>query len=66
MLDESTNTGRRLRAWLRREVIEAKLGMALDSFDLVINLVALGMGVACVPIRALALDRRQRSVRRFE
>ena len=66
LLDESTNTGRRLRAWLRREGIETEPGMTLDSFDLIINLVALGMGVACVPIRALALYPRKRSIRRIE
>ncbi len=66
MLDEVTNTGNRLRAWLRREGIKAEPGMTLDSFDLIINLVALGMGVACVPIRALALYPRKRSIRRIE
>lgn len=66
LLDEATNTGRRLRAWLRREGIEAEPGMTLDSFDLIINLVGLGMGVACVPIRALALYPRKRSIRRIE
>lgn len=65
-LDESTNTGRRLRAWLRREGIETEPGMTLDSFDLIINLVALRMGVACVPIRALALYPRKHSIRRIE
>lgn len=66
MLDESTHTGRRLRAWLRREDIAVESAMTLDSFDLIINLVALGMGVACVPIRALALYPRKRNVRRIE
>jgi DNA-binding transcriptional LysR family regulator len=66
LLDDSTNTGRRLRAWLRREGIEAEPTMTLDSFDLIINLVALGMGVACVPIRALALYPRKRSIRRVD
>lgn len=66
MFDESTNTGRRLHAWLRREGIEVEPGMTLDSFDLIINLVALGMGVACVPIRALALYPRKRSICRID
>jgi DNA-binding transcriptional LysR family regulator len=64
--DESTNTGRRLRNWLRREGIETEPGMTLDSFDLIINLVALGMGVACVPIRALALYPRKHTLCRIE
>ncbi len=39
--------------------------MQLDNFDLIINLVALGMGVSLVPIRALALYGRKRTVRRL-
>lgn len=65
-LDESTNTGRRLGTWLRHEGIDAEPSMTLDSFDLIINLVALGMGVACVPIRALALYPRKQNIRRIE
>lgn len=38
--------------------------MTLDIFELIINLVALGMGVACVPIRALALYSRKKNLRR--
>jgi DNA-binding transcriptional LysR family regulator len=39
--------------------------MELDSFDLIINLVALGMGVSFVPIRALALYSRKRAITRL-
>lgn len=65
-LDESGNTGRRLRTWMRREGITTEPGMTLDNFDLIINLVSLGMGVSCVPIRALALYARKRNIRRIE
>jgi DNA-binding transcriptional LysR family regulator len=64
LLDDNGNTGRRLRTWLKREGIMADPGMTLDSFDLIINLVALGMGVGCVPIRSLALYARKRNMRR--
>ena len=38
--------------------------MQLDNFDLIINLVTLGMGVSLVPIRALALyNQRQKLCR---
>ena len=38
--------------------------MQLDNFDLIINLVSLGMGVSFVPIRALALyNQRQKLLR---
>ncbi len=65
LLADSGNTGRRLRAWMKRERIVVEPGMTLDNFDLIINLVALGMGVSCVPIRALALYARKRNIRRI-
>jgi DNA-binding transcriptional LysR family regulator len=38
--------------------------MQLDNFDLIINLVSLGMGISFVPIRALALyNQRQKLFR---
>ena len=62
--DERTNTGRRLRAWMNTNGLRVRSVMELDSFDLIINLVGLGMGVAMVPHRALPLYLRQRKVRR--
>ena len=62
--DQRTNTGRRLRAWLEETGLHARPAMELDSFDLIINLVGLGMGVAMVPHRALPLYLRQRRFRR--
>lgn len=40
--------------------------MQLDSFDLIINLVSLGMGISFVPIRALALYGNRRAVTRLK
>ena len=38
--------------------------MQLDNFDLIINLVSLGMGISLVPIRALALcNQRPKLIR---
>jgi DNA-binding transcriptional LysR family regulator len=65
LLDETTNTGRRLRAWMKRQGLAVEPTMSLDSFDLIINLVALGMGVSFVPIRALALYPQKRALRRL-
>jgi DNA-binding transcriptional LysR family regulator len=65
VMDETTNSGQRLRDWMRKHGITVEPGMKLDSFDLIINLVALGMGVGFVPIRALALYSRKRSVTRL-
>lgn len=66
LLDERANTGRRLRSWLARQGCRSEPAMQLPSFDLIINLVALGMGVSLVPVRALALYRGKRTLRRLE
>lgn len=64
-IDEHTNTGHRLRAWVAKQGWRIEPAMQLDSFDLIINLVALGLGVGFVPIRALALYRNKRQLRRI-
>ena len=38
--------------------------MQLDNFDLIINLVGLGMGISFVPIRSLALYNQKRKLLR--
>ncbi len=43
--------------------IQMTPALIADSYDLLINLVALGMGIACVPNRALAIYRRQRRLK---
>ncbi len=63
--DPTTNTGARLRAWMKRQGLTAEPTMQLDSFDLIVNLVALGLGVGFVPIRVLALYPNKRTVRRL-
>jgi DNA-binding transcriptional LysR family regulator len=65
LLGEETNTGRQLRVWMRRQNLIVEPVMQLDSFDLIINLVALGMGISLVPIRALALYGRKRTLHRL-
>ncbi|MEO6992722.1 MAG: LysR family transcriptional regulator [Lacunisphaera sp.] len=65
VLDESTTTGRRLHDWMKRQGCRVPPGMQLDNFDLIINLAALGMGVSFVPVRALALYSRKRTLRRL-
>lgn len=64
VLDEQANTGRRLRQWMVRQGFRGQPAMQLPGFDLIINLVALGMGVSFVPARALALYGRKRTLRR--
>jgi DNA-binding transcriptional LysR family regulator len=63
--DRRSNTGRWLRAWLEEVRLPVRATMELDSFDLIITLVALGLGVSFVPQRALPLYARRRKVRRI-
>jgi DNA-binding transcriptional LysR family regulator len=64
LVDEQSNTGGQLRPWMRRIGLRVEPMMQLDNFDLIINLVALGMGVSFVPIRALALYNQRHKVAR--
>jgi DNA-binding transcriptional LysR family regulator len=64
LIEERSNTAQRLHAWMRRQGWRIEPSMQLDNFDLIINLVSLGMGVSIVPIRALALyNQRQKLLR---
>jgi DNA-binding transcriptional LysR family regulator len=65
LLDERSQTGRRLRGWMAAHGCKVEPVLQPDGFDLIINLVALGMGVSFVPIRALALYGRKRTLRRL-
>lgn len=64
-IDERTTTGQRLASWTAKQGWRIEPAMQLDSFDLIINLVALGFGVSFVPIRSLALYRNKRQLRRI-
>jgi DNA-binding transcriptional LysR family regulator len=65
LIDEKTNTGIQMRKWMSRHGLKVDPAMQLDSFDLIITLVSLGMGVSFVPIRALALYGRKKSLARL-
>lgn len=65
LLEEATNTGRELRRWMSRPGFKVEPTMQLDSFDLIITLVALGMGVSVVPKRALALYGQKKTLARL-
>jgi DNA-binding transcriptional LysR family regulator len=64
LIEERSNTGQQLRSWMRRQGWRVEPTMQLDNFDLVINLVSLGMGISLVPIRALALYNQRQKVLR--
>jgi DNA-binding transcriptional LysR family regulator len=51
-------------AWWAAQHLAPAAAMELDSFDMAIHLVALGLGVACVPRRALSPFPRKRRLQR--
>ncbi len=65
LLEDSSNTGQRLRGWMARQGWRCEPAMQADNFDLIINLVAMGMGVGFVPVRALALYGQKKSLQRI-
>jgi DNA-binding transcriptional LysR family regulator len=65
LLDAKSQTGRKLRDWMATHGCKVTPTLEPDGFDLIINLVALGMGVSFVPIRALALYVNKRAIRRL-
>lgn len=65
MLDSAMNTGRALQAWLAAQGLEMEPAMELDSFDVIIQLVATGMGIGLVPRRALAAFARRQALQRL-
>jgi DNA-binding transcriptional LysR family regulator len=64
-LQDATQTGRRLTAWLKQQKLQVKPAMELDNFDLIINLVAVGVGASLVPQRSLALYARRHAIVRL-
>lgn len=65
VLEESSNTGRQLRSWISKQGWSVEPTMELDNFDLIVNLVSVGMGVSFVPMRALALYGQKRTFERI-
>lgn len=65
MIDRESNTGGQLRNWLGKYDWSIEPAMELDSFDLIVNLVSLGLGVSMVPHRALPIYEKRRAVKRL-
>ncbi len=65
-IEENSNTGQRLRVWMSKQGWRFEPAMQLDNFDLIINLVSLGLGLSFVPIRALALYGQKRNLHRLD
>ena len=65
MIEEEGFTGRKLNQWLRAQGWRIQPAMELDSFDVIVNLVSLGLGASLVPHRVLPLYEQRRAVRRL-
>jgi DNA-binding transcriptional LysR family regulator len=64
LLHASSQTGQQLRRWRKSRNITAAASMEPDDFDLIIHLVALGLGISLVPRRALAGFPRKNLIQR--
>ncbi len=64
LIDGLGVSGAGLRDWLKRHQWKVSPAMELDSFDTIVSLVSMGLGVSLVPSRALALFRKRRDVKR--
>ena len=60
MIDQQTETGKQLNRWMGDHGLKIEPVMEVDNFDLIVNLVALGLGVSVVPRRVLPLYRHHR------
>jgi DNA-binding transcriptional LysR family regulator len=65
LYDEKTITGEKMRQWIKRSGYRLKSSFDLDNFDLIVNLVALGMGAGFVPARTLALYANKKGFKRL-
>lgn len=65
LIEQASNTGRQLRSWISTQAWAIEPAMELDNFDLIVNLVSLGMGVSFVPMRTLALYGQKRTFERI-
>ncbi len=65
MIERESYTGQRLNRWLKEHGCQIEPAMELDSFDVMVNLVSLGLGVGLVPHRVLPLYEQRRAVQRI-
>lgn len=65
LIDPEGNTGRRMNHWLKDQGWRIDPAMELDSFDVIVNLVSIGLGVSLVPHRTLPIYEQRRAVKRI-
>lgn len=64
-IDRECNTGKRMHHWLAKNDLRIEPAMELDNFDVIVNLVSLGMGVSLVPHRVLPIYFNRRAVQKI-
>lgn len=65
LLRRDSVTGRQLHRWLESHSCQVEPAMEVDNFDLIVNMVSLGLGVSIVPHRSLPLYLQRRTIRRI-
>jgi DNA-binding transcriptional LysR family regulator len=65
MIRRESATGSQLFSWLQKHGMQIEPAMELDSFDLIVNMVGLGLGASVVPNRALPLYLQRRKIRKI-
>lgn len=65
-LDSGSNTGRMILNWSKRSGLKLRATMELDSFDQIISFGVMGMGIACVPQRALSNHSRRGKLKKLK
>jgi DNA-binding transcriptional LysR family regulator len=65
MIDRKSTTGALLHDWLEDHGFDCAPAMEVNNFDLIINMVALGLGASIVPHRALPLYLQRRRLQKI-
>jgi DNA-binding transcriptional LysR family regulator len=65
LFSSGSQTGGQMRGWLKERGLQPAPSMEPDSFDLIVHLVALGLGISLVPRRAIAVFPRRRLIQRI-
>ncbi len=64
-LQDNSYTSQQLQRWMQKQGFKVTPTLQVDNFDLIINLVLLGMGISLVPQRALSLYSRKEKIQRI-
>lgn len=65
LMSSGSQTGGQIRKWLRDRGLKVEPAMEPDNFDLIVHLVALGLGLSLVPRRAITAFPRRKLLQRI-